>query len=42
MLQKTLDRAAKYVFVITFLSVPVTAQTGPRIPWGDPDIQARG
>ena len=39
MTQKTLARAAGYVFVLAALSAPVTAQTGPRTPWGDPDIQ---
>ena len=39
MTQKTLAHAAGYLFVIAALSVPVAAQTGPRTPWGDPDIQ---
>jgi hypothetical protein len=32
-------RAAGCMLVIAALSVPLTAQTGPRTPWGDPDIQ---
>ena len=39
MMQRTLARAAGYVFVLAALSAPVAAQTGPRTPWGDPDIQ---
>ena len=39
MTQKTLARAAGCTFVIAALSVPAMAQTGPRTPWGDPDIQ---
>ena len=39
MTQKTLAHAVGYLIVIVALSVPVAAQTGPRTPWGDPDIQ---
>jgi hypothetical protein len=39
MTQKTLAHAVGYLVAIAALSVPAAAQTGPRTPWGDPDIQ---
>jgi len=39
MTKTTMAHAVGYLVVIAALSVPVAAQTGPRTPWGDPDIQ---
>ena len=36
---KTLARATLYLFVLYAISAPFTAQTTPRTPWGDPDLQ---
>jgi hypothetical protein len=39
MTKTTMAHAVGYLVVIAALSVPVAAQSGPRTPWGDPDIQ---